>query len=637
MQLNEKMKTKFDEINDKLGGALSIMKANKKVIGREKDLEKFAIAIESIDGMAPLLTGDAGTGKTAIVETYVTMLEEYGEDVVTLDLDVGTMAEDTSILKVRMTNLMKYIREFETVVKDSNPYAKIILFVDEVHILVNIFDGDTQIGGDLLKKALGRAEEFCVFIGATTVNEYIDHIKTDEAFDRRFTRINIEEVDKETTKIIVKDWIDKHQNRNDALKYVSEEVLNAIIQYNDQYITKTSEPAKSLKTISYVESASRVLGRNIDVDLVKYAFESQYGIDLNFNIDLAYCEKVIKEEIIGQPIAIDAVLGVLQEIKLNSAKVEKEPRYVGNMVGPTGVGKTQMAKAISKGIFKSDNRLIKIDLTTYGTAESADRLRRDLGHYLENNADKVIVFDEMEKAHDTVLNVLLTILDEGITTYEMEGSNISYDVNFRNSIIFLTSNAGAETFKTLDKRSDVIFEGDVMTEEYQVAQREISMTVQEALENSSMRPEFLQRVKATIPFLGLSQETKIMIAEREINRTISEFEKLSNVKVELPQPVSPIRAGVDTKNLYNPLSLYIVIECMQKHNTNMNGARHIKRMVLRDVRGMLNRTLFKHEDCRSIKLLTNGLCRWEIGDSGEKQGLLKVEVNSSYNRMSIGV
>lgn len=637
MELTIEMQKKFDEVNDKLGGALSIMKPNKKVIGREREIEKLAIAIESIDGMSPLLTGGAGTGKTALVETYITILEEAGEEVVALALDVGTMSENSNILKVRMNNLMNYVSEFEVEVKKTQPQAKIMLFVDEMHVLVNIFDGDTQVGGDLLKKALGRAEEFCVFIGATTVNEYIEHIKPDEAFDRRFTPINIEEVDKSTTKMILKDWIKKYTHVNQALNYVSEEVLDSIIQYNDQYVTKTSEPAKSLKTISYVESTSRFYGCDIDVDLVKYAFETQNSIDLNFDIDLDYCEEVIKEEIIGQPIAIDTVLGMLLDIKLNSAKKEKEPRYVGLFLGPTGVGKTQMAKAISKGIFKADNRLIKIDLTTYGTAESADRLRRDLGHYLENNANKVIVFDEMEKAHDTVLNVLLTILDEGVTTYEMKDSNISYDVNLRNSIIFLTSNAGSETFKTLDKRSNVIFEGNVMTDEYQVAQREISMTVQEAMEKSNMRPEFIQRVKATIPFLGLSQETKIMIAEKEMYRSIKEFEELANVKVELPEPVSPKKAGVLTDNLYSPLSLYIVLECMQKHNTNVNGARHIKKMILRDIRGKLNRTLYEYKNCKKIKFLTNGLCRWEINDSGEKQGLLKVEISRSENRIPMSV
>jgi ATP-dependent Clp protease ATP-binding subunit ClpA len=636
--VNKTVDDKFNEVNEKLGGAIKLLSTDDKVIGRNKELLDLGIIIERRETNVPLIIGGAGTGKTALVCTYMNMLEESGESVFPIEVDIGAMAEDMDILKVRLSRMMEYIKEFKDVLLEHKPNAKLYLFVDEVHKIVSIFPRGSKIGGDLLKTSLSRAEQFCTFIGATTTKEYMKYIATDDAFDRRFQPLTMEEVDDETTKVILKNWLKKYSKTNPKLKFVQDDVLETIIEYNKQYRTKYHEPAKSLDALISIESASRVLNKSIDIELVKYIFERQYGLDLTFDIDLDYCEKIIKEQIKGQPIAVDTVMNMLLEIKVNAAKKEMEPRYVGMFVGPTGVGKTQMAKAVSEGAFKSKKKFIKMDLTNYSSEDSGDRFRRDLGVQIQDKASSVVLFDEMEKAHDSVLNILLPVLDEGVLQFEMPGAEADMDTqeaNLRNTIIFLTSNAGAEVFKTLDKRAETIFEGDVMTDEYQIAQREVSQVVQDALEKSEMRPEFLQRVKSTCPFLGLSQETMILIAQNEIERTLNEYEELTGVNVICPDAVSPKLAGINTEKTYNPLALYIVLERMEKNNTNVNGARHIKRTIQSDIRGVLNKAKRQQPECKKFKFTTNGECRWEITDSAEKRGLLRVEALDVKNRISI--
>lgn len=638
MLVNEKVEEKFSEINKRLGNSIKILKTNDRVVGRNKELLNLGIILERLETPVPLVVGEAGTGKTALICTYMNILQDSGEDVFAIEVDIGSMAEDIDILKVRLSKLMEYIKEFKDVLLHYKPNAKLYLFVDEVHKIISIFPRGSKIGGDLLKTSLSRAEDFCTFIGATTTKEYTKHIATDDALDRRFKSIVMREVDDETTKLILKNWLKKYSSINSKLKFVQDDVLETIIEYNKQYRSSRSEPAKSLDALISVEAAHRVLNENIDTDLVRYVFESQFGLDLTFEIDMDHCEKVINDQIKGQPIAIDAVMNVLADIEANAAKKEMEPRYVGLFVGPTGVGKTQMAKAISEAIFGTQKQFIKMDLTDYGSEDSGDRFRRDLGVKLQAKPSSVILFDEMEKAHDSVLNILLPVLDEGTLTFEVPGAEGDMEpqyANLRNTIIFLTSNAGAEVFKTLNKRADTIFEGNVMTDEYQIAQREVSQVVQKALENSEMRPEFLQRVKATIPFLGLSTETMIVIAEKEIERTLKEYKELTGIEVITPDPVSPVKAGVQTDKGYNPLSLYIVIERMQKHNTNVNGARHIKRIIQSDIRGNLNKARRQNRDCTKFRFNTNGQCRWEITSSAEKTGLLKLEALNTKSRIRV--
>lgn len=630
MLLNEEVQSKFEELNDKLDDAVSIMNTDDKVIGRDQELVDLAIGTERLETPTPLLYGGAGTGKTALVCSYMNILKEAGKDVFPFEVDIGAMAENQDKLKVKIANLLKYAKELRDAILKYKPNAKVYLFIDEIHEVVSIFPRGTKIGGDLLKKTLSRAEDFCIVIGATTVGEYSKHIATDEALKRRFKPILLKEVDDNTTRQILRGMLDKYTTKENHLsEKVSDEVLDQIIEYNKQYRSDMNEPAKSKDALLSIESASRVLNRPIDSNLVKARFEREYGVDLTFNVDIEHCMSVIKRRIKGQPIAIDAMKSVILEIKVNAAKKEMKPRYVGLFVGSTGVGKTEMAKSVAEGIFGSEKHLIKMDMANYSDELSGDRFRRDLGLAAKADPSSVVLFDEIEKAHDNVLNILLAVTGEGEISYEIagaEGDMEPQETNLRNTIMFGTSNAGSDIFQTLKKRAQTIFEGNVMTDEYQIAQREVSSRINETLRESDLKPEFLNRVEGVIPFLGLSQATLLEIASDNIDKSMAELEELTNISVEYPTFTTAEYAGITTGIEYNPLALYIVIELMQKNNTDQNGARYVKSLIRSNIRALINRAIYDYGDQYSaFRFTTNGECRWENPKSARKVGLIRIE------------
>lgn len=628
MLMNEKVDQKFQEVNEKLGNAVALLDVKDKVIGRDEELFDLAIITERRETPVPLALGGAGTGKTALVCSYMNILKQSGEDVYPFEIDIGAMAESEGKLKVRLSKMMSYMKELKEAILEHNPNAKMYLFIDEVHKVVTNFPRGSKIGGDLLKTSLSRAEDFCVPICATTVKEYAKHISTDEALDRRFKPIFIRELNDDVVMKVLRGWLEKYTTAEYPLSNnVDDSVLESIIEYNKQYKSDKYEPAKSLDVIISLESACRVYKKPINHDLVRKIFERQFGLNLNFDIDIDNCVEVIKSRIKGQPIAIDAMISMLIDIKINAAKQEMKPKYVGLFVGPTGVGKTEMAKAIAAAVFNSETQIIRMDMSNYSDEFSGVRFRRELGVAAKEKPSSVVLFDELEKAHDNTLNILLTAMDEGVLQYEIPGAEQDdepLEANLRNTIMFSTSNAGAKTFNKLNKHAETIFEGDVMTDEYQIAQREVSAVIQEALQASELRPEFLNRVEAIIPFLGLSQTTMLEIASNEIDRSLSEMEMIEGIKVIYPEKVNPRLAGIDTDEVYSPLALYIVVERLQKKNTDVNGARYIKSLIKREIRGLLNRAAYNNPDYDSFEFYTDGNCRWEIVDSANKKGLLRI-------------
>lgn len=630
MLINSEIERKFEETNKKLGNSMKIMKSTTNVIGREQELFDLAIITERKETPVPCIVSEAGTGKTAVIETYMNIMISKGEVVIPIEIDIGAMAEDLDVLKVRLSKMMSYIKEFKDEVLKYKPNAKLYLFIDEVHKIVSIFPRGTKIGGDLLKTTLAKAEEYCVVITATTPSEYDKHIGTDDAFDRRLKRITMKEVNKETTLQILRNWLEKYTTtENNLSEKFDDRILEAIYNYNLQYRTDKSEPAKSLDVLINLESANRVLNRPVDISLVNYIFERQYQVDLNFNVDLEKATNIINRRILGQPIAVNAMRNLLLEMKINAAKKEMKPKFVGLFVGSTGVGKTEMAKALAEAIFGSDQKLIEISLSDYTESNAAPRFRRDLGSKVKYKQSAVVLLDELEKADKDILNVLLPVFDEGKLVYEIAGAEGDMEpqtVSLRNTIIIATSNAGAETFDAIDKHSKTLFVGNEMTDEYLIAQRNLQETIHEALINSELKPEFLNRVNATVPFLPLAQETMINIAEIKIKKSLNEIEELLNKTVVFPDEVEGKKAALGTGKMYSPLALYVVKERMKTKDSKANGARKIDNIIRTDIRQPLLIAINKYEKQYDYYTFeTNGKCIWETDKSGIKQGLLRIK------------
>ena len=438
------------------------------VVGRDSEIKR---AIEILCRRLknnPCFIGDPGVGKTAVAEGIAQMIVK---DKVPLKL------RDKRIFSVDLTAMVagtKYRGDFEERVRACLEEVKkagdVILFIDEIHSIVGVGAAEGSIdAANILKPALARGE--IQLIGATTADEYRRCIKKDSALERRFHPLTIKEPTEEETLIMLKALKPKYESHHSLT--IPDETLTLAIKLSDRYVHDRFFPDKAIDLID--EAAASVSADNgkiiNDNDIYKIASQS-YSIPLEVikedrDVKLLNLEQQLKNEVMGQP---DAVSAVCRAIRRNRVGLKEKNRPVGSFLflGPTGVGKTKLSTAIAQALF--DGKIIKIDMSEYRESHTVSKLigapAGYVGHEEGGNLTEkirkhpytVVLFDEIEKAHPDVLNLLLQILEDGILT-DSNGKT----AHFSNAVIILTSNIGAEKmlstplgFNQNDVKSDVL-------------------------------------------------------------------------------------------------------------------------------------------------------------------------------------
>lgn len=461
-----------------------------KVIGRDDELNLVIETLLRKKKSNPLLIGKAGVGKTAIVEELARRINNGAVPTELLNktivmLEMGSLVSGTKYRGEFEERLTKIIKE---VIEDKN----IILFIDEIHTMVNAGGAEGAINAsDILKPYLARGELKC--IGATTIEEYYKSIFKDKALERRFFTIQIEEPDTKKTKDIlmgIKEEYERHHNI-----VITEENILDIVRLSNQYIKQKSNPDKSIELLDMICANKKMQGISLknltelnekiqsvrkekemyiynddyeqaslckekenqildEIDKVKNSFESKILYKDILNViskksNIPLLENKIKtfndlkenlsRNIIGQEKALDKILKNIW-IKLNRSN---KPLSL-LLTGPSGVGKTETVKVISDSIFKGD--MIRLDMSEYNLDTSVNKLIGVSAGYVGygdsyifrkvlDNPYSIILVDEIEKAHPRVLNLFLQILDEGFVT-DAKGEKI----DFTNAMIFMTSN-----------------------------------------------------------------------------------------------------------------------------------------------------------------------------------------------------
>ncbi len=484
------------------------------VIGREREIERVIQVLARRKKNNPVLIGDPGVGKTAIVEGLAQRIADGRVPDVLLDkrivaLDMASIVAGT-----------KYRGQFEermkAIITEASNAPNVILFIDEIHTMVGAGAAEGSLdASNILKPALARG--MLRVIGATTVNEYRKYIEKDGALERRFQPIFVEPPTVEETIEILRGLREKYEKFHNV-RY-TEEALELAAKLSDRYITDRQLPDKAIDVID--EAGARVkimLGKITDEMLEKYKHElkrvqelkklaaqrQEYedaaklrdkerelqrkiaqrkaalqkterrlfvtgehirevisrwtGIPLpklNEKEDrkLLQMESVLKRKIVGQDEAIEALA---RAIRRSKAGIKDPNRPIGSFIfiGPTGVGKTALAKALAEFLFGSPDALIEIDMSEYMERFSVSRLigappgyvgyeeGGQLTEQVRRRPYSVVLFDEFEKAHPDVFNILLQILEEGVLTDSM-----GRKVNFRETVIILTSNIGTRYLK----------------------------------------------------------------------------------------------------------------------------------------------------------------------------------------------
>ncbi|MET0218304.1 MAG: ATP-dependent Clp protease ATP-binding subunit ClpA [Burkholderiales bacterium] len=477
------------------------------LIGRELEVERVIQVLCRRRKNNPLLVGEAGVGKTAIAEGLAWRIVKG---------DVPEILEKSSVYSLDMGALLagtKYRGDFEqrlkAVLKQLKANSNAILFIDEIHTLIGAgsASGGTLDASNLLKPALASGALKC--IGATTYNEYRGIFEKDHALSRRFQKIDVIEPTVAQTIEILKGLKSRFEEHH-GVKY-SAGAITAAAELSAKFINDRHLPDKAIDVIDEAGAAQRILPKSrqkktigkIEVEeiIAKIARIPPQTVSTDDRAQLKNLDRNLKNVVFGQDPAIDALSAA---IKMARSGLGKPDKPIGSFLfsGPTGVGKTEVAKQLA---FTMGIELIRFDMSEYMERHAVSRLIGappgyvgfDQGGLLTEAISKkphaVLLLDEIEKAHPDIFNILLQVMDHGTLT-----DNNGRKADFRNVIIVMTTNAGAETLqKTAIGFSNTREAGDEMADIKRM-----------------FTPEFRNRLDATISFKSLDQEVVLRVVDK---------------------------------------------------------------------------------------------------------------------------
>ena len=509
------------------------------VVGRETEIARVIEILGRRKKNNPMLIGEPGVGKSAIVEG------------IALRIAGGSISP--ALAKKRLISLdialvvagTKYRGDFEkrlkSIIKEASSNPDIILFIDEFHNIVGAGGAQGSLdAANILKPALARGELQC--IGATTMDEFAKIVEKDGALDRRFQKIVVEPTDIQQSITILENLKPNYEDFHKVT--YSDEAIEACVRLTDRYITDKSLPDKAIDALDEAGSMIRLnltkdkrTGNIVDAEDIATVVSKMTGIPVN-KVAESEGNRIMKmkgrlqSRIIGQD---DAIEKVVRAIQRNRAGLKDPNRPIGTFLffGPTGVGKTQLAKCLAEYLFDSQENMVRIDMSEYMEKFTVSRLvgappgyvgYEEGGQLSERVRRKpycVVLLDEIEKAHPDIFNILLQVLDEGRLT-DSNGRVVS----FRNTIVIMTSNVGS---RELDEYGSGVG--------FATSGKSVSKNRQSVLEKAirkSFPPEFINRVDERIFFNALTKEDIEKIIDIELKDLRSRAEEAGYKLVVTP-------------------------------------------------------------------------------------------------------
>ena len=551
------------------------------VVGRDEEIGRIIEILGRRKKNNPMLIGEPGVGKSAIIEGLA--LKIAAGDVPPglsrkrlISLDIASVVAGT-----------RYRGDFEKRIKGiieslkANP--DIILFIDEFHTIVGAGNaGGSLDAANILKPALARGEIQC--IGATTIDEFTKTIEKDGALDRRFQKIVVEAADVKQSISILKSLQDNYENFHNVS--YTDEAIEACVKLSDRYVTDKALPDKAIDAMDEAGSMVRLrMAKDkrgsgvVDVDDIARVISRTTGIPVSKVAEtegqkLLEMKERLQKDVIGQDEAVETVVRAIQR---NRAGIKDPDRPVGTFLffGPTGVGKTKLAKSLAEFLFDSSDSIVRVDMSEYSEKISTTRLigappgyvgHEEGGQLSEKVRRKpycVVLLDEIEKAHPDIFNLLLQVLDEGRLTDSMGRT-----VSFKNTIVIMTSNVGSRELEEYGSGMGFARAGkDPEKDRKAVLDRSIKKI---------FPPEFVNRVDEKVYFNSLTRsdiEKIIDIEVKGLKERMAEAGFRLSVSAAAKQFVAdegydpaygarPLKRAV-TKYIEDPVSEYIIRERMQ--------------------------------------------------------------------------
>lgn len=488
------------------------------VIGRQIEIDRVIQILSRRKKNNPILIGEPGVGKSAIVEGLA--LRIAAKEIPALaekrivSLDIASMVAGT-------TYRGQFEERIKTVIKELNDHPEIILFIDEIHTLMGAGNAQGSLdAANILKPALARGEVQC--IGATTINEYRTSIEKDGALERRFQKVTVQPTTVDETYTILT-RLSETYGQFHHVQY-TQEALRACVNLTDRYITDRQFPDKAIDAMDEVgacvgdrQEAKGERQEITEADVARIVSQMS-GVPVQRVAQaegerLRQMASVLQQRVIGQDEAVQKVVKAIQRSRMG-LRDPRKPIGTFFLLGPTGVGKTHLAQCLAEEMFGSRNAIIRFDMSEYMEKHTVSLLvgappgyvaHEDGGKLTEAVRRKpysIVLFDEIEKAHPDIFNVLLQVMDEGRLT-DRQG----HVVDFKNTIIILTSNVG--TRQLSDFGAGIGFGADNIDDK--ASERMLTKALQR-----TFPPEFVNRLDDIIVFHTLNDEALAQILWLEL-------------------------------------------------------------------------------------------------------------------------
>ena len=544
----------LEKYTDSLSAKIAQKETDYQVYGRDKEVAAVITSLRRRTKNNPVLVGEAGVGKTAIVEGL------------TLAILKGEIPEDLQGLTVRsleLSSLMTdedggFIAKFKKIIEEMvATRGKNLLFIDEFHTIVGAGsqEGQALDAGNIIKPVLARGD--IQLIGATTLDEFHDYVETDRALERRMQPIMVDEPSQPQAIRMIDQAKRIYEDYHHIV--ISHEAVKQAVSLSVRYITDRFLPDKAFDLIDEAATIASAEKKTVVTEYeIAQVLKNRTGIPITtiLTVDKDRLEDLtekLKRRVKGQDEAISAIVDA---ITIAQAGLQDENKPISSFLflGPTGVGKTELSKAVAEALFDDENAMIRFDMSEYKQKEDVvkfigDRATRTKGQLTESVKQKpysVLLLDEVEKAHSEVMDIFLQVLDDGRLT-DSTGRVIS----FKNTIVIMTTNVGSQkiinkaelkgNFKSLSDRERLQFEKSMESEL-----------------QTEFRPEFLNRIENKLIFNLLERD----VIEEIATKNLEEIEtRMAKQQLSLSYEPSLITylsdVGTDVKNGARPLERLI--------------------------------------------------------------------------------
>lgn len=544
----------------------------RKFVNRDNIVNLIQATLNRNEVSNVALLGDAGVGKTTIVMMAAEALADW--EFYEVNVSLMFSGEDGSVqMASRLTKLFDEVQLYQ---KNNN--KELVLFLDEFHAIMKISPAALEAIKPVLANSGRRGLRLIV---ATTYEEYDQYIRGNQALHERLEVIKVPELTSDETigalGLYLKAYLPNER--------IDNSLLRRIVNITNKVQPSQSQPRKSVRLLDAVVGYHTTFGVPLSDQLLSKIVKASLGVNIDWQVNSGETEVYLNRRVFDQPVAVKSVVNRLY---ISSAELNDNTRPRGSFLftGPTGVGKTELAKALATWVYGAEESMVRFDMSEYSNPDSVDLLRDRVTSALWQNPSCILLYDEIEKACKECSTLLLQVLDDARLT-DRHGKEIS----FKDCFIIITTNVGADVYAELNRKyaensSDFSINGAeaLLKEYYPLIERELRDT------ENGFPAELLGRLDAISPFSAISFATRRKIADAQLKKLAKQVYDNHGVTLHFDKRVME----------------YIVREGVKTNDANSGGGRTLRRKIDQDITGKIAKALVNYKHVSDLAVIVEG-------------------------------